>query len=229
MNKLPDTQLSPPAAYEERILEICAGRRVLEIGSGRFPFLIKFNQHGIAADYHGVDVDGAEIARSPVSYPHFVTDVSSDRNEIDKNFDVIFSRFVCEHIRDAERFYCNIYELLNDEGVSLHLFPNLFSAPFLANFLMSDRLSTRVLGALFPKRIAEANKFPAFYQMCHLWGTRKRLLEIGYREVKFHPFYGHHYLESVPVVNRIARTYFHLKQRLGVPFLAEYFILELRK
>ncbi len=220
---------SPIEAYEDWLFEISGGHVVLEIGSGRFPFLIKLRDRAVETSYHGLDIDESEIARSPIPYTHFVDDLSKEDADLGMKFDAIFSRFVCEHIEDAEIFYRNIHSHLADDGVSVHLFPNLFSAPFLLNYILPDRMSASLLGRLFPKRISDDNKFPAYYRMCHLWGTRRKLRAMGYSVVKFHPYYGHHYFSPIAALNRIAGFYFDLKRKLGMAFFAEYFILELRK
>lgn len=222
-------QASPLDDYEKRLIEESRNKKILEIGSGRFPFIIRLKDKNIEVDYCGIDISRSEIMRSPVKYHHFVQDFSGENVVLGQTFDVIFSRFVCEHVKNAESFYKNIYNHLSEGGISVHLFPNLLSFPFLINYMIPENISNFVLNLFFPSRELNDNKFPAYYKMCHILGSENELKRIGFRYVSFTPYYGHHYFNNIAVVRNIAHAYFRLKEFIGLKILAEYYILELEK
>ena len=222
-------QASPLDDYEKRFIEESRNKKILEIGSGRFPFIIKLKDKNIKVDYYGIDISESEIMRSPVKYYHFVQDFTENNVALDHKFDAIFSRFVCEHVKNADSFYRNIYNHLSDGGISIHLFPNLFSFPFLINRILPEALSSFIISLFFPRREINDNKFPAYYKMCHIIGSKNVLKKIGFRNVSFKPYYGHHYFDNIAVVTNIADTYFGFKKSIGLKILAEYYILELEK
>ena len=72
--------------------------------------------------------------------------------------------WVMEHVRDAERAWANMADLLAPDGVALAFHPTLYAPPFVINWLIPDRLTAPVLKFFFDDRHdGEFPKFPARY------------------------------------------------------------------
>jgi uncharacterized UPF0146 family protein len=170
-------------------------RRICEIGGGANPALgLEFvRRHEL--DYTIVDISRAELDKAPDAYHKVVADITDPGHGIPGGFDLIFSMWCAEHVRRGEVFHRHVYELLADGGRALHLFPTLFSPPFVLNRLVPEWLSHALLLLMQPHRHAEGQhgKFPAYYSWCRgpLRGQIRRLEGVGYRLDEYAAFFGH--------------------------------------
>lgn len=201
---------------------------VLEIGGGRSPM---FNEGEIAqaqARYVINDISQRELSKAPDYCSKLCFDISSSDSEVIKqnaaSCSVIFSKMVFEHVKDARQAYRNIYELLAPGGICLNLHPILFSPPFVANYLIPELLSARLLKLIDDSRVeTEIPKFPAYYDMCRI-STRLRdeLSCMGFSQVCQIPFFHHNYFVGVPVAREIDRALCSVAERRSWNFLASY-------
>src|SRR5436190_2106769 len=87
-----------------RFLDVAAGSRVLEAGSGLG--LLAVEVASAAADVHvvGVEISAAQIAAAPAALR--VTFKQGDAQSLefpDASFDLVYSRYLLEHVADPER------------------------------------------------------------------------------------------------------------------------------
>ncbi|WP_262984823.1 hypothetical protein [Sphingomonas daechungensis] len=94
----------------------------------------------------------------------------------------------------------NVFNVLKPGGAAFHLIPTLFASPFVINRIFPERLSSKLLELLTPRREISP-KFPAYYSACHgdTRKMRKMFKDIGYSRVEIRNFYGHFYYEKIPV------------------------------
>ena len=75
-------------------------------------------------------------------------------------FDLVISRMVMEHVRDAKRAWTNISGLLAPGGVAFAFHPTLYAPPFLINWLAPEALTAPVFA--FSSPIATTTITPSF-------------------------------------------------------------------
>jgi SAM-dependent methyltransferase len=161
--------------FTERLrsrLQGLGGGRVCELGGGARPALeLDFlDRYGLECLV--VDVSASELEKSPTGYETLVGDVSSSdfaTGTHDGSYDLVFSRVLAEHVRDARQFHLNARRLLAPGGLAMHFFPTLWWPPFLANRLLPESVAERLLLRLEPWRVSsgKSGKFPAFYRWCY--------------------------------------------------------------
>ncbi|WP_057884585.1 class I SAM-dependent methyltransferase [Tsuneonella troitsensis] len=177
---------------------------LLELGAGRWPSFRLDEMPSSIRSYTVNDISAEELALLPEGYDKARFDVSGDASEFANSYDVVFSRFLAEHVPDGEAMHRNVYKVLRQGGRAFHLIPTLYAVPFLVNKYLPDSISSRVLKTFSPRR-SISPKFPAPYSACYANPDRmiKLLKSVGYREVTFRNFYGHFYYEKIPVLRAV--------------------------
>jgi SAM-dependent methyltransferase len=170
-----------------RRLEELGGGNICELGGGARPALeIDFlDQNGL--DCLVVDLSETELRKTPPGYATLVGDVSSKdftTGEHDGKYDLVFSRVLAEHVRDARQFHRNVHRLLRPGGIAMHFFPTLWWPPFVANRILPEWVAERILLRLQPyrQRSGTSGKFPAYYHWCYGPTRRqvKRFASVGF-------------------------------------------------
>lgn len=164
-----------------------AGGKVCELGGGARPALEAEFLRAHDLDCLVVDISDSELNKAPAGYTTLVGDVSSPgfrTVEHDGAYDLVFSRVLAEHVRDARQFHINVRRLLRPGGTAMHFFPTLWWPPFVANRLLPERLAEWILLKVEPWREASgrAGKFPAYYHWCYGPTSRQiaRLSSVGF-------------------------------------------------
>jgi 2-polyprenyl-3-methyl-5-hydroxy-6-metoxy-1,4-benzoquinol methylase len=170
-----------------RRLEELGGGKVCELGGGARPALdLDFlDEHGLVCLV--ADVSEAELRKAPAGYATLVGDVSSPAfttGKHDGNYDLVFSRVLAEHVRDARQFHQNVRRLLRPGGIAMHFLPTLWWPPFVANRILPESVAERILLRVEPwrQRSSRSAKFPAYYHWCYgpTKGQVKRLAKVGF-------------------------------------------------
>lgn len=198
--------------YEAMVLALArdfSGQRLLEIGGGRDPaFAGSAREAGLSLIVN--DIDAGELALLPEGFETACFDVAGDisgRTDLVEQYDVVASRMVFEHIRDVEAAWRNVHRILKPGGVALAFFPTLYAWPFVVNHLLPNELAKKIVETLFPTRKPDGDNpvFPPYYDWCFGSETKmKRMLDpIGFSEAHVLPFWGHHYLDRLPVAREI--------------------------
>ena len=177
---------------------------LLELGAGRWPSFALSDMPGNVRSYTVNDVSETELARLPEGYAKACFDVSGDASKFTDTYDVVFSRFLAEHVPDGEAMHRNVFAVLRDGGTAFHLIPTLYALPFMVNKYLPETVTQRILKFFSPRR-SISPKFPAPYSACYSNPARmtEMLKTIGYREVSVRNFYGHFYYEKIPVLKPI--------------------------
>jgi SAM-dependent methyltransferase len=176
--------------------------RVLEIGGGRGPLLSREEAAAAGIALTVNDIDARELSLAP---PHLEKACFDIAGEVDPiwagRFDLVISRMVMEHVRDAPRAWANMRALLAPGGVALAFHPTLYATPFLMNWLAPEALTAPVLRRFFPTRHdGDYPKFPARYEMCVANADRigPILSRCGFSQSLIAPFWGHRYFRNIP-------------------------------
>ena len=182
--------------------------RILELGAGRWPSFRIAEMPSTVESYTVNDISAEELALLPAGYDKACFDVSGDASSFNDTYDVVFSRFLAEHVRDGVAMHRNVFRVLKRGGVAFHLIPTLYALPFVLNKLAPERLTSPLLKWLSPRRTISP-KFPAYYSACYGNPTRmiSMLSDIGYRRIEIRPFFGHFYYEKIPLISSVHRRF----------------------
>lgn len=209
-------------------------RNVLEIGSGANPALSVDRVRTLGLRYTTNDISSEELEKTDAAYARLCHDFSEadPPAHLRDSFDLVFSRMVNEHVRDAERYYRNIAAVLRAGGITTHWFSTLYALPFLGNRLMPEYLSERILDFVAPRDRSDHGKFKAYYS----WGrgpTRKMLARfeaLGFDVLTYTGYFGHTYYR------RRLRVLHYLEEKKATwlakhphPLLTSYAWVVLRK
>lgn len=212
----------------EGLIGRTGARRVLEIGSGRHPFFTPAEAERLGFDLVVNDIDAQELSHAPGAFARMIFDIAQDiepRAIAGGGFDLIFSRMVFEHVKDAGKAWSNVRALLAPGGIGFAFVPTLWSPPFVANRLMPDAVTAPLVRMLDSTRNeAEIPKFPAYYRACRASEASLRpfLTGLGFREVSVVPFFGTPYLPRIPVLRHLARALDSVAERRDWRALASY-------
>lgn len=205
------------------IVASCPEADILELGAGRRPSFTLEEMPSTVRSYTVNDISAEELALLPDGYDMACFDVSGDASNFSDHYDIVFSRFLAEHVADGEAMHRNVHQVLRDGGVAFHLIPTLYAVPFVINKFFPERMTSLILKVFSPRRAINP-KFPAHYSMCYGDPQRmKRLLTaIGYKRVEIQNFYGHFYYEKIPVLRSVHRRFSEFAARRNWTHLSTY-------
>jgi SAM-dependent methyltransferase len=208
-------------------------KRICDVGGGANPAIDPqfVKAHGL--DYVILDISESELKKAPPGYRTIIRDVTGDQLP-ESVFDLVISRMLAEHVRDAAVFHRNIFRMLMPGGRAFHFFPTLYAAPFVLNRLLPADLSAGIVFLLQSCRSPSGRlgKFPAYYDWCFgpIERQFRRLNSIGFQVEKYIGFFGHgSYYEKIPPI-----YWMHLKQARWlrehpIPYLTSFAYLVVRK
>lgn len=213
--------------FRRIIHELCAcydAPDILEIGGGARPMFQPGEWPENLGSYTINDISQDELDEAPSDYRTACFDICDPVESLDGSFDVIFSQFVAEHVRNGEEMHRNVRRLLKPGGVAFHLFPTLYSLPFVINRWIPEGVSKAMLSTLEPLRVTRNRKFPAYYSWCA--GTtdriRSQIESVGYSDVRVDRFYAHNYLRKFPVLGSVEAAWVRTIQASGMSSLGAY-------
>ncbi|MGH7686715.1 MAG: class I SAM-dependent methyltransferase [Candidatus Dormibacteria bacterium] len=210
-----------------RVVAASGATSVCDVGGGWRPLfsLDDISRHGL--DYTVLDVSPEALERTPAAYRTVCADICRPPRELRGSFDVVFSMFVAEHVRDGAAMHRNIFDMLRPGGVAVHVFPTLYHPAFVANKLLPEHLSQPLVQRL----VRHSDKFPARYSWCFgpTRSMHRRLRAIGYEVLEYRPFYGTYYLNGVPVLRSVEDGFSRWAARRRIPQLTSFARLQLRK
>ncbi len=205
--------LAPEAheRYRQSLHQIAARpavKRVCDVGGGANPVLSAefVAAHGLT--YHVLDISAEELAKAPRDYVKIEADIAAPDFRLPHTYDLVFSKFVAEHVADGRRFHRNVWNMLAEGGHVLHLFPTLYALPYLVNLALPEALTQRLLGFFNPRDRYQHDKFPAYYRWCRGPTARQvgRLENIGYEIVEYGGYFGSpNYFAKVPFLKKLDR------------------------
>ena len=105
--------------------------RVMEIGGGRDPLLTFDEVRASGVHYTVNDISERDLSVGPAEFDRICFDIAGAVDpSLHGSFDLIVSRMVMEHVKDARRGWANVAALLAPGGVALAFHPT-FVAPHL--------------------------------------------------------------------------------------------------
>lgn len=207
-----------------RLCEAYDSPDLLDIGGGAKPLFRPGSWPDNVASYTINDISQEELDKAPAEYNKACFDICDPVDGLEGRFDVIFSKFVAEHVKDGEKMHSNVYRMLRPGGVAFHLFPTLYALPFLINWLIPEQVSRGVVFLLNPKRRDNKRKFPARYSWCAGSNDRigSQILSVGYTNVKIERFYGLNYLSGVPLLSSVEAAWVGATRKAEITGLGAY-------
>lgn len=202
-------------------------RRILDVGGGAQPQLSCFEIEEGGLDYTVADISGEELSAADHNYKKLVLDMSGSISCVEGGYDLVFSRFVLEHVADVERLHRNVRMLLRPGGLAVHFFPTLYAFPFLINWLLPEWMSKYLLSG--ERRLKE--KFAAHYNWC-IGPTRHavcRLEDVGFEAIEYAGFFGHGYYDNIPWLRYCHSKVRGVLLRFPAVFLTSFAWVVLRK
>jgi SAM-dependent methyltransferase len=215
------------------LITTSGSRTVCELGAGANPAVPRDLVDERGLELVLVDVSEEELAKAPDGYRKVVADASAEGFELPGSFDLVLSRTVAEHVENAETFHTNVHRMLEDGGRALHFFPTLYALPFVVNRLLPEWAGGRLLSLIQSGREQEGRhgKFPAHYRWCR-GPTRhqiRRFERIGFEVERYVGYFGHHYYDRIPPLQRLVDGSADLLVRHPFPLFTSYAQVVLRK
>lgn len=189
---------------------------VCDIGGGRNPMLTEAQVAERNLRYTVLDISQHELDLAPAGFDTLCADVAGADFDVDGRFDLMFSKFVAEHVASGELLHRNVFRALKPGGIAIHYFPTLYCLPFVVNRIVPETLGSRILDVVAPRDRAVEEKFPAKYSWTRGPTGRQigRLESLGYEIVQYTAGFGHDYYRRIPVVRSVSERWFELaKQR----------------
>lgn len=188
----------------KRIVATYENADIIELGAGRRASFTLEEMPNSVRSYTVNDINESELSLLPEGYDKACFNVCGDAKNFADAYDVVFSRFLAEHVPDGEAMHRNVFQVLRPGGTAFHLIPTLYAVPFLINKYLPETLTEKVLKLFSPRRSINP-KFPAPYSACYSNPNQMTgmLMDIGYREVDFRNFYGHFYYERIPILKQV--------------------------
>ena len=206
---------------------------ICEIGGGRAPLFSHEEASTMGLDYTVLDISDKELRAAPDHVRKIEADIGAlDLTRFPQRYDFMFSRMLAEHVRDGTAMHRNVLQLLRPGGMAFHFFPTLFTPAFVANRLLPERATRRILFVLFPWRRKEhIAKFPARYSRC--FGPTPRMRRyferLGYQVEEYRPFYGTDYLAGIPLLGWLDSMFTRFVASRRSALFTSYVWLVLRK
>lgn len=207
--------------------------RVCEVGGGANPLFGEsyVEKHGIS--YSVLDISPIELAKTSMQCEKISADIAAPDFSLDGRFDLVFSKMLAEHIPDAEQFHRNVCKILAPRGLAVHFFPTLYTLPFLANYLLPERLGDFLLTVFAPPRDRDRHaKFPAYYRWCR-GPTRSQILALeglGYEVVDYRGYFGHSgYYDAFGIIRKLHESKTRCLLRHPNPLFTSFARVVLRK
>jgi SAM-dependent methyltransferase len=195
--------------------------RVLDFGAGRGEQLVDdvieyrrrlFNLQGRCAHVEGCDVDDAVLSNPFLDHATVIA-IGAPLPYPDNSFDIIYARFVFEHVADPIPVARELLRVLKPGGVIAALTPNRFGYIAAAASLVPNRLHVRALRYIQPKR-KSFDVFPTAYRLNSPAALRRAFGS----EVELHTMYlpgepAYHF--GIPLLYRFVKwLHKHLPDRL---------------
>jgi SAM-dependent methyltransferase len=219
------------------LLDIIAGykpKSILEIGSGRSPMLPVEMVKNADFTYTTNDIDEEELEKAHPAYKRLLLDLcDGDLSHLQpESYDLIFSHMVNEHVKDGRKYYSNIYNLLKPRGITWHAFSTLYALPFVANWIIHEKISDALLSYFAPRDRDKHGKFAVHYSWSRgpLNSSIAAFESIGFDVVEYIGAFGHSYYKSrLPLLHKFEKAKASFLLCNPIPQLTSFASVLLRK
>lgn len=218
--------------YLEEVIRRMNLVNICDIGGGRNPTLDTKFISNQKLGYTLLDISEEELGAAPEKYFKIQVDIGDPSADLPEGkYDMCFSKMVAEHIQNGNAFHSNVHRLLKPGGIVVHFFPTLFALPYLANLLIPEWLSQKLLMFFNPRDLQQHGKFPAYYSRCFgpIPSQIRFFNSLDYEVVQYIAGYGHAYYQKIPVVRGMAEKWSDLCRKQKWYFLTSFAIVILRK
>jgi SAM-dependent methyltransferase len=224
-----------PARYGSRMQDVLLeklrpllvdGVRILDVGAGRSPTIAPQDRPP-GCEYVGLDISAQELESAPSgAYDSSVVhDISSPYAGL-RDFDLVLSWQVLEHVSDLNRTLANLGEMLRPGGVLLAQTSGSYAAFALLARVMPHRLRVYAMARFLGHR--EEQKFPTSYDRCTEKAIRAMLS--GWASVEIVPHYrGAPYFGMVRQLQRVYLVYENTVARRHATNLATHYLIIARR
>ena len=119
--------------------------------------------------------------------------------------------------------------MLRPGGRAIHVFPTLYSPPFVLNRVLPPTVSAALLSGVQPDR--ETEKFRPFYSWCRGPSPRqvRRLQSIGFEVERYTGFFGHGYLKRIAPLHAANARLTRLLRAHPLPSMTSFALVVLRR
>jgi len=195
--------------------------RVLEAGGIDRPLLAR----GPEVVYDGLDIEHREACET--IYDDFL--VQSIEEPIPREYDLIISVTLLEHVRDNHASLRSCFGALTPGGAVMHYLPSRYHPYSLILRAIGPRLQKKLIDRLHPEARAVAG-YPAFFHLCSPRQMRRALQEIGYANIRVLPSYrAAGYFTFLAPVYVLVLAYENLCRALGLQELCSGFVVVAEK
>jgi SAM-dependent methyltransferase len=212
-------------------------KSVADVGGGANPTLDSdfVQQHKI--DYVVLDISQTELDKAPTYCRKILVDLTGPPKDFstcvgEAKFDIVFSYFFLEHVREPLAVHRNIHAALKPGGLAIHFFPTPNNIPLVANRLLSAKLSEFLVSIAQPTRDRKGTqgKFPAFYAMCGnpSRGSHAKFRQLGFDVIRHTGYIGHGYYDRFGLLRRFERALRPILLKAKIPLTSDA-LLVLRK
>ncbi len=211
--------------YDEIEKSVSANIEILEIGGGAHPSLT--NRDNLS--YTIVDPDKNELNKSPEDI--LKLNLSLEQLDTEKQYDLILTKMVLEHIENPEAFHKKIYKTLKPNGKVIHFFACRNSIPSIANRLLPEFIGDSILRMIGNRNLKDSPKYPAYYRKTkgYCKSQINFFTELKFKIEKYDSFVGHKYFQKVPVLGILERFYSKLLVSLRLKSLSTVALITLTK
>ena len=141
-----------------------SSKTILELGGVSRPVLQKNKSYR----YVGVDIDDEFIHDN--FYDKFYC--QSVEDELPEKGDLIFSKYLMEHVKDVKKSYNNQLSALKNGGMIIHLYPLGYHPFSLLNKLIGNKFARKIIPIL-RKGSARVTGYPAFYSLGNAYSLER--------------------------------------------------------
>jgi SAM-dependent methyltransferase len=154
---------------------------ILELGGVSRPVMQQNNHY----TYIGIDIDDKFIHDQ--FYDRFYC--QSVEDEIPVKADLIFSKYLMEHVKDVKRSYENQLTALKNGGKIIHLYPLGYHPFSLLNKMIGNRLARLIIPIIRPG-VEGVTGYPAFYSLGNAYHLESFFRTRNGFKVEYKYFYG---------------------------------------
>lgn len=194
---------------------------ILELGGVSRPVLQKKKSFR----YVGIDIDDEFIHDN--FYDKFYC--QSVEDELPEKGDLIFSKYLMEHVKDVKTSYENQLSALNSSGKIIHLYPLGYHPFSLLNKLIGNNLARKVI-PLIRKGSEGVTGYPAFYSLGNAYSLERFFKNQNGIRVDFKYHYGAvDYFSFFFPLALIISLFNQIAKILGAKILASNVLLVIQK
>ncbi len=199
--RLPQARTNPRTRYAERVAAAMAAFEapglVVDVGGGKACPFAALRRPGSGARIVAVDVSDEELRHNADVDETIVADIVRELPFRAGEARLVVSSSVLEHLPDTRSFIANCRTVLEEEGLTIHLFPGRWAPFAMLNRVLPRGVSRRLLHSLMPGSEG-IQGFPAYYDECSAPAMRRLLeregfhlleLQAGYYQADYFAFF----------------------------------------